>query len=184
MACEGRTEDGIQEVVIFKTHKVFIGDICYALNDDIYQGIWGDMLNFKDGVIYTKDGKTGDPCAVVGSTAYGDGGYEGSDGKTYGVDAGVIGVTDIENWRAIDSGSDDESLKELGTIVEIPNGEAIIHFEDCEGNFHIKITDSSGNILYLVSIQTASSEEDDPIDDWWEDEQEDFWEDEDKDDDE
>jgi hypothetical protein len=177
MPCEGRTEKGIQEIVTFKTHKVFIGDICYALNDDIYQNIWGDILNFKDGVINTKDGKTGDPCAVVGSTAYGDGGYKGSDGKVYGVDAGVIGVTDIENWRLADLGSDDTSLEDLGTIVEIPNGEATVSFKDSKGDFDITIKDASGNEIYSVSIPTSYSEDDnfdeeEPTD-WWEEDEED-----------
>ena len=86
---------------------VFIGDICYALDDEIYHEKWGKGLNWEDGEIRTHgNGNCGPVCAVVGSTAYGDGCYKGSDGIEYGVDAGVIGVVNLAYRRRDEDHSD------------------------------------------------------------------------------
>ena len=73
--------------VKWNTHKVFVGDICYALDRDIYHSVWGDTMDYEDGAIKNY--------AVVAGTEYGDGCYEGNE-TSYSVDAGVIGVTDID----------------------------------------------------------------------------------------
>ena len=57
--------------------------------------------------------------AIVADTEYGDGCYDGKE-TAYCVDAGVIGVTDIEHY--LDSRHSIEDLKELGSVVEIPSG--------------------------------------------------------------
>lgn len=155
--------------VTFNTHKLFVGDICYALKEDIYDKFWGDTKHFRDG-IYPEQG------FVVGSTAYGDGCYRGSDGTEFGVDAGVIGVTDIENFGE-DKYSED-TLKRLGKIIEVPSGTTRVDFYDEDGGFDIAIS-SEGKLLYHVIIETEEDdwdeeEEDyDDFDPWAEDEEED-----------
>ena len=70
----------------------YIGDLCYALNEKIYDEVWGGN-NYEDGQ-YT-DPETKAEFAMVG-TAYGDGEYESNEeGLLFPVDAGIIGVADL-----------------------------------------------------------------------------------------
>ena len=70
----------------------YIGDLCYALNEKVYDEVWGGN-NYEDGQ-YT-DPETKAEFAMVG-TAYGDGEYESSEeGLAFPVDAGIIGVADL-----------------------------------------------------------------------------------------
>ena len=71
----------------------YIGDICYALSDDVYYDVWGKMNEYQDGQFEEPESKLS---FAVGSTAYGDGLFFGSDGFNYGVDAGVIGIVPLE----------------------------------------------------------------------------------------
>ena len=41
---------------IMKGDRLFIGDICYALDKTIYYDIWGKHMEWEDGVI-RKDGE-------------------------------------------------------------------------------------------------------------------------------
>lgn len=141
----------IDEMFDIEADKLFVGDICYALKDDIYRSVWGDKLGYEDGLIRI-NGKDGEICAVVGGTAYGDGSYKGTDGTEFGVDAGVIGVTSSKYF-------DKEVDSELGKIVEVPGGKARVHFVDNYGDFDIEIRDIEGNVLYHVEIFTGENEE-------------------------
>ena len=73
-------------------HGVYLGDLCYALSEDVYNNEWGEKGGYQDGAY--RDSKTGLEFAMVG-TAYGDGCYLGSDGNDYPVDAGIIGICDL-----------------------------------------------------------------------------------------
>lgn len=142
--------------VQMKANSVFIGDICYALDKEIYHKKWGDGLSWADGKIQAEgNGDIGPVCAVVGSTAYGDGSFTGSDGIEYGVDAGVIGVT---NLTYCEDGEDVESLNQLGKVVDIPGGECFVTLIDEEGEFYIIIEDMQHNRLYSVNISTGELE--------------------------
>ncbi len=66
--------------------KYYIGDLCYALYENIYDNVFGGR-SYESG-IYTR----GSSFFMVDNTAYGDGDYEGSDGYHYLVDAGIIGI--------------------------------------------------------------------------------------------
>jgi hypothetical protein len=66
----------------------YIGDLCYALGDDIYDCIFGST-GYEPG-IYAEKG-TG-RVFLVNGTAFGDGEYPGSDGNKFAVDAGIIGI--------------------------------------------------------------------------------------------
>lgn len=110
----------------------YVGDICYVLGDKLYHGIWG-ASGYDDGE--HTDPETGLKFAVAG-TAYGDGEYEGSDGKYYGVDAGVIGIVPlelVEKKRGLKLGSVHECAgtaemkAEDGCFVfTLPNGKEIV----------------------------------------------------------
>ena len=149
--------------VKWNTHKVFVGDICYALDRDIYHSVWGDTMDYEDGAIKN--------CAVVAGTEYGDGCYEG-DEASYSVDAGVIGVTDIEHY--MDSKHSVEDLSRLGAVVEIPSGQCEVCFDaDTDGTFYITINDNiTGDTVFKDVICTGDDDDDD-----WDDEEDDddFW---------
>jgi hypothetical protein len=67
----------------------YIGDLCYALGDDVYDKVFGDVGGYDAG-LYTN--KTTGGFFLVSGTAYGDGLYRGSDYKEFAVDAGIIGI--------------------------------------------------------------------------------------------
>jgi hypothetical protein len=67
--------------------RYYIGDICYALKNDIYDNIWGDIYDYSEGKFEVENS-----VFAVAGTKYGDGGYKGSNGFVYDVDAGVIGM--------------------------------------------------------------------------------------------
>ena len=69
----------------------YIGDLCYALNEKVYDEVWGGN-NYEDGQYV--DPKTKAEFAMVG-TAHGDGEYESDVGAFFPVDAGIIGVADL-----------------------------------------------------------------------------------------
>jgi len=91
---------------IFGKGTYFIGDICYALDENIYDYIWGKKYEYENGEF-----KVGKSKFVVASTAYGDGCYEGTDGCEYGVDAGVIGIVPEVLW---DEKRTDEEKPSMG----------------------------------------------------------------------
>ena len=104
-----------------KSNKGFyVGDICYVLDDEIYDKIWG-AAGYRDGEYETEFGKF-----AVASTAYGDGEYDDQFGHSYGVDAGVIGIVPWEildkqkKWREQygSHGGDMETLNYLGHFFE------------------------------------------------------------------
>lgn len=148
----------------------YVGDICYVLDDEIYDKVWG-AHNYADGVYDTKYGQF-----AVASTAYGDGSYNDDLGNEYGVDAGVIGIVPWEiletqkKWKDYYAGrSEMENLNTLGHFFE--GTEA--HFEATgrgnaseDGLFEITIGDTD------IVIHT----EEDPFD---YDEEEDDYEDDD-----
>lgn len=135
---------------------MFVGDICYALNADLYRNAWCDAMDCEDGAIGSY--------AVVAGTEYGDGCYEG-DEASYGVDAGVIGVTDIEHYMDPSHSVDD--LPRLGAVVEIPSGQCEVYFNvDADGTFDITIDDiGTGDTVFQDVICTGDDEDEDDEDD-------------------
>lgn len=140
-----KTEDAGKVSAQIKSEKGFyIGDLCYAMPDELYYEIWGRTYNFDDGMF-------NDPGSAlqfaVGSTAYGDGMYKGSNGFWYPVDAGVIGVVPLELCR------EDRSLfKDDGSIIEQAG---TVTFEAEYGKFSIELPDGS-----KFSIDTRCEDED------------------------
>lgn len=132
----------------WNTHKVFVGDICYALDRKIYRDVWVNDMDCEEGLVGNY--------AVVADTEYGDGCYDGKE-TAYCVDAGVIGVTDIEHY--LDSRHSIEDLKELGSVVEIPSGKCEICFDaDVDGTFYITINDLGTNKMVFNDVIYTNEE--------------------------
>lgn len=134
--------------VKWNTHKVFVGDICYALDRKIYRDVWVNDMDCEEGLVGNY--------AIVADTEYGDGCYDGKE-TAYCVDAGVIGVTDIEHY--LDSRHSIEDLKELGSVVEIPSGKCEICFDaDVDGTFYITINDLGTNKMVFNDVIYTNEE--------------------------
>ena len=127
----------------------YIGDLCYALNKKIYDEVWGGN-DYEDGQ-YT-DPETKAEFAMVG-TAYGDGEYESSDGVTFPVDAGIIGVADLAICDRDTS---------LGKVVPDYSGTVLIRYD----NGTITVSWKSGKYYDLIDIYTGDEEDYDEEEDW------------------
>jgi hypothetical protein len=90
--------------------QYIVGDPCYAVEE---QGLWMSLLESADfgsnPHVYEAQHKQHQFTAV--STLYGDGVYEDEQGRSYGVDAGLIGVTPAPN------------------ATTAPNGTHLVHFD-------------------------------------------------------
>ena len=130
----------------------YIGDLCYALNEKIYDEVWGGN-NYEDGQ-YT-DPETKAEFAMVG-TAYGDGEYESSEeGLAFPVDAGIIGVADL----AICDGD-----TSLGKVVQDYSGTVLIRYE----NGTITVSWKPDKYYSFIEIYTCDEEDydEDEEEDW------------------
>lgn len=72
--------------------KYYIGDVCYALSDRVYQRQWGDAYRFTEGThVLTYKGRQN--TFTVNFTTYGDGLYmDSSKRMNFHVDSGTIGI--------------------------------------------------------------------------------------------
>lgn len=112
----------------------YIGDIGYVLKDSIYDHIWGDKCQYQSGTIKIKSKNGKHSKFVVDHTAYGDGGYKGSDGIIYGVDSGNIGVVPKTLWKG------PSPCCNSGRVVTVKNQ---LRFHSLDGVFHIRFDDHS-----------------------------------------
>ena len=133
--------------VILPSGKYYIGDICYALKQNLYGNVWGAQ-GYENGMFHHRINGHAHYFAVAGTYA-GDGGYTGSDGRMYGVDAGVIGIVDI----ALCKDDIDDQRYNFQTFNEP------VHFYADDGVFTI----NSGD--YNLEIDTRCEEIDDDSDD-------------------
>ena len=135
--------------VTFGPGTYYIGDICYCLNDDEYDKIWGNKYKYSNGAY---------GFFAVGGTAYGDGEYYG--GRwVFPVDAGVIGVVDMSHSK---ESADTLANDNYGCILNISN---YLTFEyDKSGIFNFEYDGHS------FTIDTDTQEEEDEEDEWEEDE--------------
>nr|DAL09603.1 MAG TPA_asm: hypothetical protein [Caudoviricetes sp.] len=111
----------------------YIGDICYAMKDELYHGVWGDRFGFNDGCHEIAEHKL--RFAVAG-TAYGDGTYGGTNGFRFPVDAGNIGVVPLEMC----SGRKLEGYGNCGMVVDQPG---TVRYSAEDGVFFIVLPDGS-----------------------------------------
>jgi hypothetical protein len=72
--------------------KYYIGDVCYALDDNVYQNQWGKTYNYSKGT-FVINYKGVQNAMTVSHTAFGDGLYVDDISKfEYSVDSGTIGI--------------------------------------------------------------------------------------------
>ena len=119
----------------------FVGDICYALKDEIYDDVWGARHDYEDGQFTTDDGNQ----FIVAGTAWGDGEYIDNYGHLYPVDAGVIGVVPLELVK-------DSLFENLDCGYVCTSKEAT--FEAENGIFKIKLSEGR-----TIEINTREDEE-------------------------
>lgn len=130
--------------VIMDGDRLFVGDICYALDDRIYYDVWGKEMEWEDGIVRDND----KVCSVVVSTQNGDGCYCDDQGNDFGVDAGNIGVTSSYYW-------DNDKVVNGGLVIDIPSKVASVDVVYDDGFITIAIRDSkSGKLLYRDTIDT------------------------------
>ena len=130
----------------------YIGDLCYALNEKIYDEVWGGN-NYEDGQYV--DPETKAEFAMVG-TAYGDGEYESDVGAFFPVDAGIIGIADLSICDKDTS---------FGKVV--PDYSGIVYIEYNDGTITVSWGDDANH--KEINIYTSYEE-----DDYGEDEEEDW----------
>lgn len=116
--------------IIHSEKGFYIGDICYVLNEDVYDKVWGGA-DYKDGK-YDVPG-TGQQF-IVAATAWGDGFYEDGEHHEYPVDAGNIGLVPLElverpysqHGRVIEEPGDATYTAEDGVfIITLPSGKTV-----------------------------------------------------------
>lgn len=90
----GFNEDEEVEHITLPAGDYFIGDPCYVIPDDIWSEIHGSTYGevMTDGIRW-----------VINSTHSGDGVYKGSNGYSYSVDAGTLGMVPASLCDSTDS---------------------------------------------------------------------------------
>jgi len=158
------TKEGPYEISVEK--GIYVGDICYALSDDIYDRIWGG--NGYDNGMYTSTDENGNKSqfAVV-DTAYGDGDYnsDGFGGKSFGVDAGNIGIVDLKIAT-----KNPEDLDDDGYVINDP-GKYSIEYDN--GTVTIK---HNGEVYGTI---LTGEEPEDEVDEYDDDDEDEYNDDED-----
>lgn len=135
--------------------KYYIGDPCYVFNNE-----WSNICDYMFSDSNENVGRYDSPkgyFVIYGSTAYGDGCYEGSDGNEYAVDSGTLGIVPFDAI-SIDNKLDLNSEFKLYRIVTFQ--EPFTVFIDGDGQFNF------GRIM----IDTTS--EDDYYEDYYDDDDE------------
>lgn len=90
--------------VIVPAGRYRLGDPCYSVASDLWM-TWLEAADYKTEQVMAA---TLDGHAVIGlSTMYGDGEYPATDGRTYCVDAGMIGLVHEAVADRTDLGDDD-----------------------------------------------------------------------------
>ncbi len=131
----------------FKPGTYFIGDPCYALRDDLYEK-WGIENEYADGNYNY---------FAVGSTAYGDGVYDDIySGKGYGVDAGILGVVNMD--YANPNANENDNLNELGTIITVKKS-LIFEYDKDSCTFKYQYDDNNN-----IEIHTVEDDDEDEND--------------------
>ena len=140
----------------FLANIVYVGDLCYCLNYDVYQEAI-ELANYEGKFDSTASGMHVEGAFV--STQYGDGNYIGSDGKEYAVDAGIIGIVDITSAAATE-GEDFKIFSKLGRVIKLPKYGPTQYkiSRDKVGTITVEIR--QGKFKEVISIETGNIEED------------------------
>jgi hypothetical protein len=68
--------------------RYYIGDLCYAMKDEVYQDIWCSKFGTDEGIYKNIHGAH----FAMAATEFGDGMFVSDYGKDYPVDSGCIGI--------------------------------------------------------------------------------------------
>ena len=136
------TNMGYPKSYILPAGRYFIGDICYALSDFVYNEIWGDNFGFREGLYNHQKGTF-----VMGRAMYGNGDYLGTDGRVYAIDSGIVGMV---SWDLVDnkdckSGSVHEFSESIYFCI---TGEG--HFIFSSGKVKLVIDTASKNLYTMI----------------------------------
>lgn len=132
----------------FPPGRYYLSDICYSMDDELYDDIWGKKFNYDTG-FYTN----GTDNFGVFHTAYGDGCYRGSNGKKYGVDAGVIGIVSAGLFKS--PTGKDKCGPYGGTMIEAKS--PLTFRSDDRGRFWCEW---DGNEVYIDTTGEGAEDED------------------------
>lgn len=102
-----------EEIKSLPSGNYFIGDPCYIVKDELWNDFCTETFKNDDGGYFMFKGVK----MFFSGTKYGDGCYSDEHGNTYGVDAGIIGATLLDD-RIIDK-ENLGGLSRLGLVVEI-----------------------------------------------------------------
>jgi hypothetical protein len=100
-------------VMSLKPGRYYIGDLCYVMHDK-----WDEFcdLTCSGDDVLTGEMKIGDVAFASYGTAYGDGEYRDNKGRSYCVDAGLIGCILVDDIHP-----DEAKNLNLGHVVEFTN---------------------------------------------------------------
>lgn len=140
----------------------YVGDLCYAMKDEVYDRVWGDLYNYEDGAFEVPAYHT---YFIVSGTAYGDGYYSSLSGANYPVDAGIIGICPLEMC-------DEDKLKKLGGMGQIFKASGVydaVVERDSEGTISIRVDGEVYDIIYTgyEEDEYDDEEDDEPVEDYF-----------------
>lgn len=139
---------------------LIIGDPC-ILDDDIYENCWGP--NYEDDMITDDNNIIG----FVHGTAFGDGSYESMSGKTYGVDAGALGIFDSSYCKDIDKLRNDADVK----VIDVNDADShTIKLSYDNGTFSFYIDNDNIEEIYTGDPQEEDEYDESDDEDYWYDE--------------
>ena len=141
----------------FLANIVYVGDLCYCLNYDVYQEAI-ELANYEGKFDSTASGMHVEGAFV--STQYGDGDYIGSDGKEYAVDAGIIGIVNITSAAATE-GEDFKIFSKLGRVIKLPKYSPTQYKINRDKVGTITVEIRQGKFKEIISIPTGDTDEDD-----------------------
>jgi hypothetical protein len=135
----------------------YIGDLCYVMSDrwdEVVDLMFpGDARSATNGDLTLADGTR----FVSFSTAYGDGSYQGTNGKEYSVDAGLIGCILVSDCVDLD----EAEAARLGSV-ETFDTPWIAY---CDGNGDMSFNGIQINTAYQENYDEDDYEDDDYIED-------------------
>lgn len=130
----------------FPPGTYYIGDLCYALNDTLYDKVFGPKYN--EGC-YTSKLNPSD-VFMMGDTG-GDGEFKGTDGKMYPVDAGIIGIASESVL--------DPKKKPYGGSMYTFKGDVSVRFREDKFQFYSNAIGDPNLTIYIYEEEEEYNED-------------------------
>lgn len=142
----------------FKAGRYYVGDPCYAIADEFWCDYCDELFNAQ------AHGETGFDFhghpVWQSNTCWGDGEYNDSDGRSYAVDAGLIGIVPMELIDKLGPSGNDKGVFPMkidgGHIVDFP------HDFECHA-------EDNGSLIFIgdITINTRDHPAEDDEEDWY-----------------